>query len=40
MIQYNLVKNEYKPDIFTVEGRERPPMLDIPEYCDKFKRIT
>ncbi len=40
MIQYNLVKNEYKPDIFTVEGHERPPMLDIPEYCDKFKRIT
>lgn len=40
MIQYNLVKNEYKPDIFTVEGYERPPMLDIPEYCDKFKRIT
>jgi len=40
MIQYNLVKNEYKPDIFRVEGHERPPMLDIPEYCDKFKRIT
>ena len=40
MMQYNLVKNEYKPDIFRVEGHERPPMLDIPEYCDKFKRIT
>ena len=40
MMQYNLVKDEYKPDIFRVEGHERPPMLDIPEYCDKFKRIT
>jgi glucosyl-3-phosphoglycerate synthase len=40
MMQYNLVKNEYEPDIFKVEGHERPPMLDIPEYCDKFKKVT
>jgi len=37
MIQYNLVKNEYEPDIFKVEGHERPPIIDIPEYRDKFK---
>ncbi|UCD31697.1 MAG: glucosyl-3-phosphoglycerate synthase, partial [Desulfobacterales bacterium] len=40
MIQYNLVKNEYQPDIFNVRGHERPPMLDIPEYCNKFKRTN
>ena len=38
MIQYNLVKNEYETDIFRVEGHERPPMLDIPEYRERFKR--
>ena len=36
MIQYNLVKNEYKPDIFKIQGVERPPMTEIPEYRDKF----
>lgn len=38
MIQYNLVKNEYESDIFSVEGHERPPMLDIQEYRKRFKR--
>ncbi len=38
MIQYNLVKDEYESDIFRVEGNERPPMLNIPEYRERFKR--
>jgi glucosyl-3-phosphoglycerate synthase len=36
MIQYNLVKNEFKPDIFNVDGLERPPIIEIPEYRKKF----
>jgi glucosyl-3-phosphoglycerate synthase len=36
MIQYNLVKNEYRPDILKMEGVERPPMIEIPEYRKKF----
>jgi glucosyl-3-phosphoglycerate synthase len=37
MIQYNLVKDEIQPDIFNVDGLERPPMIEIPEYRKKFK---
>ena len=40
MIQYNLIKNEFKPDIYKIEEHERPPMIDIPEYREKFKRIS
>ena len=36
MIQYNLVKNEYKADIMQIGGIERPPMIEIPEYRQKF----
>ena len=36
MIQYNLVKNEIQPDIFNVDGLERPPMIEISEYRKKF----
>ena len=36
MIQYNLVRNEYKPDIFTIKGVERPPIIEIPQYRKKF----
>jgi glucosyl-3-phosphoglycerate synthase len=36
MIQYNLVRNEYHPDIYKIEGVERPPMLEVPEYREKF----
>ena len=36
MIQYNLVRNEYKPDIFKIKGIERPPIIEIPEYRKKF----
>ena len=37
MIQYNLVKNEFQPDIFNTDGLERPPMIEISEYRKKFK---
>ncbi len=36
MIQYNLVRNEYRPDTFKIEGVERPPIIEIPEYREKF----
>jgi len=36
MIQYNLVKEEYKADITCFEGHERPPMIGIEEYREKF----
>jgi glucosyl-3-phosphoglycerate synthase len=37
MIQYNLVKNQYCPDITRLKAIERPPMVEIPAYQDKFK---
>ncbi|MGD8990373.1 MAG: glucosyl-3-phosphoglycerate synthase [Desulfobacterales bacterium] len=37
MIQYNLVHDQYEPDIFKIEGHERPPIIEIPEYRQKFK---
>jgi len=36
MIQYNLIRNEYEADVYNVEGVERPPMVEIPEYREKF----
>ncbi len=36
IIQYNLVDNEYKPEARQIIGLERPPMITIPEYCEKF----
>lgn len=37
MIQYNLVGNNYEADILDWKALERPPMIDIPEYLEKFK---
>jgi glucosyl-3-phosphoglycerate synthase len=37
MIQYNLVNDQYEPDILKIETHERPPMIEIPEYREKFK---
>jgi len=37
MIQYNLSRDEYQADIFRIQGVERPPMIEIPEYKKKFK---
>ncbi len=36
IIQYNLVDNEYRPDVLKIKGLERPPMIMLPEYCEKF----
>ncbi|TES88281.1 MAG: glucosyl-3-phosphoglycerate synthase [Desulfobacteraceae bacterium] len=40
LIQYNLVKNEYEPDIYKIEGHERPPIIEIPAYREKFNKST
>ena len=37
MIQYNLVNNKYQADILKIAGHERPPIIEIPEYREKFK---
>ena len=39
IIQYNLVQNDYEPDVYMTEDHERPPMVNIPEYREKFKSI-
>ena len=36
MIQYNLVRNKYRPDVTRPKAIERPPMVEIPEYRKKF----
>ncbi len=36
MIQYNLVKNKFEPTIFSFEELDRPPMIEIKEYLEKF----
>lgn len=36
IIQYNLVDSQYKPDVMKIVGHERPPIIEIPEYCEKF----
>jgi len=36
IIQYNLVDNEYRPEALQIKGLERPPMVTIPEYREKF----
>jgi glucosyl-3-phosphoglycerate synthase len=37
MIQYNLVNDKYQADVLKIEGHERPPIIEIPEYRKKFK---
>jgi glucosyl-3-phosphoglycerate synthase len=36
MIQYQLVKNDISPEVLKMVGIERPPMISIPEYLEKF----
>jgi glucosyl-3-phosphoglycerate synthase len=36
MIQYNVANEKYKPDAVRFEGKERPPMIEIPEYRKKY----
>jgi len=38
MIQYNHVENEYQPATYKMEGLERPPMIEIPAYREKFEQ--
>ena len=38
MIQYRLVADEYEADLFTYSGHERPPMINIAAYREKFCR--
>ncbi|MGD2099803.1 MAG: glucosyl-3-phosphoglycerate synthase [Desulfobacterales bacterium] len=37
MIQYNLVHDRYESEIFKIEGHERPPIIEISDYRQKFK---
>ncbi len=37
MIQYQIVDNQIKPDTVEIHGYERPPMIEIEQYRDKFK---
>jgi len=39
MIQYNLVNEQYRPDVFKIQGVERPPMIEMPEYREKLKTL-
>ena len=36
MIQYNLVLDKFQPDFTGAKNIERPPMVQVPEYCRKF----
>jgi glucosyl-3-phosphoglycerate synthase len=40
MIQYNLVDNHYQPEIASIVNHERPPIIEIPEYREKFNRTS
>jgi glucosyl-3-phosphoglycerate synthase len=40
MIQYNLIHDQFIADIVKIKGHERPPMIDIPEYREKFRIKT
>lgn len=36
MIQYSNIENVFKQNKFRLGGLERPPMIEIPEYIEKF----
>ena len=36
IIQYRLVKDDITPEVLKMVGIERPPIISIPEYRDKF----
>lgn len=40
MIQYSLDQNEYQAEVYKTKGDERPPIIEIPEYCEKFNVTT
>ncbi len=37
MIQYQIIDNQIKPDTLEIRGDERPPMIEVEQYRDKFK---
>ncbi len=37
MIRYSLVENKITPEIWELAHAERPPIIEIPEYLEKFK---
>ncbi|MCF8110590.1 MAG: hypothetical protein K9J85_03785 [Desulfobacteraceae bacterium] len=36
LIQYVRDLGEFKEEIFSISGHERPPMITVPEYIEKF----
>jgi glucosyl-3-phosphoglycerate synthase len=38
MIQYKISGNDIEADLLKIKGYERPPMIEIPEYLEKFGR--
>lgn len=36
MIQYNLIEDDYNPAFYTIEGIERPPIIENEKYREKF----
>jgi glucosyl-3-phosphoglycerate synthase len=36
MRQYKMIKDGYQPDIYKIHGEERPPIIEIPAYREKF----
>jgi glucosyl-3-phosphoglycerate synthase len=36
IIQYNLVDSEFRAETLQIKGLDRPPMITIPEYREKF----
>ncbi len=40
MIQFQLVRGSLRPELFSLAQHERPPMMDIPEYGEKFPRVV
>ena len=38
MIQFHLVRDRLEAEAYALESHERPPMIEIPEYRDKFAK--
>jgi glucosyl-3-phosphoglycerate synthase len=36
MIQYHLVQDQFEAETVRIKGYERPPMIELPEYREKF----
>ena len=40
MIQYQLIRDTFQPEMHVLEQYERPPIIQIPEYQEKFSSIA